>query len=413
MKILLPILLLATLLAGCYTGYEDAGNQDELDNARQQAIRDSIARVNDYEMNKSRSFAFEYYKQRNYEQAKRYFLTELELDVNHQFSRDYSMLADCYVRLGQADSARVTYENGLSYNPEDVYLHFALGLLLNNSNQEEALQHYLFVTEHAPDDPEYQDAWLKMKDIYNSQAEYELALGVLDKLIEMHPEDKSYQLEKENILQQYFDPEDVIASLVDSHNRFPDDHTITRRLAEAYFQSTYYQEALHCCEEILDTGERSVDVLQLRASAQESLEKYNEAITSLKEVATLSPEDAEVVCHIANLYRMKGEYQTARSYVYRARRITPDYPHATFILGEIYENTADACTGAEGILFDDKLVYKLAREQFAMVTSDASFGRRARSKVDYLAEYVPQKSDLFMNQDKERPTKVCYQWIFE
>ena len=412
MKRLILLLLMAVVIAGCYTGYEESGNQDEMDQARQQAIRDSIAQVNDFEMRKSRSFAFEYYKQLNYEQAKRYFIRELELDVNNQYSQDYSRLADCYVRLGQADSARVTYEHGLTLDPESVYLHFALGLLLNNSNEEEALQHYLFVTERAPDDPEYHDAWLKMKEIYIGQARYELALGVLERLIEMHPDDKSYQLEKESILQQYFDPEDVIASLEESHSRFPDDLSISRRLAEAYFQSTYYDKTLTVCAEIL-SQEQDGAVLQLQASAHESLEQYTSAITSLKAASSLLPDDVEIVCNIADLYRMKGDFEIARNYVNRANNISHHNAHATFILGEIYENTADACTGAGGILFDDKLVYKLAREKFASITGDPRFGKRARSKVDYLEAYIPQTSDIFMNQGKDRPTKECYQWIYE
>ncbi len=413
MKRALLLLLPLLILISCYTGYEDAGRQDEVDSARQQAIRDSIAQANDYEMRKSRSFAFEYYKQKNYEQAKRYFITELELDVNHQFARDYSMLADCYVRLGQADSALVTYEQGLALNPDDIYLHYALGLLLNNSNEDAALEHYLFVTERAPDDPEYQEAWLKIKDIYLGREEYELAIEVLDKLIELHPEDKSYQLEKDNILMQYFDPEDLIASLEESHARFPDDQDIARNLAEAYFQNTYYEKCLGVLAEMLATGERDPELLRLKASAQESLEQYDAAITTLKEVSGLLPDDAEVVCQIADLYRRQSKYETARVYVNKAKRITPGYAHATFILGEIYENSADACTGAEGILFDDKLVYQLAREQFQKITGDPRFGKRARNKVTFLEEFIPQKSDIFMNQGKDKPTKECYQWIYE
>ena len=61
MKRALLLLLPLLILISCYTGYEDAGRQDEVDSARQQAIRDSIAQANDYEMRKSRSFAFEYY----------------------------------------------------------------------------------------------------------------------------------------------------------------------------------------------------------------------------------------------------------------------------------------------------------------------------------------------------------------
>lgn len=148
--VLLPLLL----LLGCYTGYENAVVQDEVDGARQQQILDSLAKVNEFELRKNRSFAHEYYKQQNYTRARDYFLKQMELDVTHQYNSDYARLADCYIRLNNADSARIAYQTALENDPENVYMHFALGHLeYTGQRLESAMQHFKFVTEKEPPIP--------------------------------------------------------------------------------------------------------------------------------------------------------------------------------------------------------------------------------------------------------------------
>jgi len=413
MKKLSLLMIILAFLTGCYTGYEEAVTNDEVDQARLQAIQDSLARVNEKQIKIYRSFAHDYYNKHQFARARDYFVKQLDLDVSHKYSSDYAQLADCYIHLNQADSAQIAYETGLKYKPDNVYLHFALGLMLYGRSQfSQALEHFRFVTGHEPANPRYLDAWIKMKEIYLGEEDYDAVLEVLDQLIKNYPDRREYVQEKESILAQYFDPEELIASLEKSHAAYPEDRDLTLKLARAYFDNTQYDRALALATELLE-GETTPELLDFKAGCLENLEQYGKAVATLKQLWKMDQGNPEVLCRIAGLYLEQKQFPKARSYVRKARRVAPDCAHATYLLGQIYETAADECIGSAGIKFDDRLIFKMAREEFQKITNDPKWGKKARSKVKYLAEYIPQKQDLFMHQGQTQAKKPCYAWIYE
>lgn len=65
-------------------------------------------------------------------------------------------------------------------------------------------------------------------------------------------------------------------------------------------------------------------------------EKFNEARWVLAKVLELSPNDAEVMAYLGNVYDIEGNLAKAEEWLDKALSIKPDYPRALYFMGEVY-----------------------------------------------------------------------------
>ena len=113
--------------------------------------------------------------------------------------------------------------------------------------------------------------------------------------------------------------------------------------------------------------------------------------------------------------RAVPQLSKARSVANQAISIDSNYGLAYIVRGEIYEAAVDQCLAKRGnrqLRFDDKLVYKLAYDQYAKAKQDIQFADFAQRKMNYVQPDIPTTEDLFMHQGKTQAPLDCYKWIY-
>ena len=124
--------------------------------------------------------------------------------------------------------------------------------------------------------------------------------------------------------------------------------------------------------------------------------KSSDAVAFAKE-AIASEERAEIKAKyylsLADAYRFKGSYASARGAVYRALELRKGWGEAYINLGNIYVAGAKSC----GSDFETQTVYWVAVDAFRNALLDLETKERASKSINTYSKYFPKKEDCFFN----------------
>ena len=98
----------------------------------------------------------------------------------------------------------------------------------------------------------------------------------------------------------------------------------------------------------------------------------------------------------------------------KAIRADNTFGRAYLVKGEVFTDAVDQCQAKEnrkGANFEDKLVFKMANDQFTQARKDPAVRSRAESLMGTLVDVLPTKGDFFMNKDRKTPQGECYSWL--
>lgn len=153
--------------------------------------------------------------------------------------------------------------------------------------------------------------------------------------------------------------------------------------------------------------------------------KFKPAIDSYETALKNDPSLKENYLNVSTCYRMLGNYTAARSSALRAARADRSWGRPYFEIAEIYKSAVEKCvmqTKAgdwSKLDIDDKLVYKLAQDNFARAKAvEPVLANEANQRITELSTLVPAKEDLFFFRSRIRDGKMtlqspCYGWIGE
>ncbi len=420
MKAILSALLLALAVCACKTAYQTVEPEAPAPSELAEEERAAVEQQAKIDL----SFAYNDYNQGNYTSAKDYFLKAygghhaFDEDYKLKFYKQFKKWATCYSNLGQPDSARIILEMAVEKLPDSWYEHRTLGLLLARMDDEQgAFEQYRICVDLKDDDWE---SHRDIKDILKSRAQasgamedWNAVLEALDKLIELRSEDLSFAQEKDKILAANYDPVEIINSLRENVEKFPDNHQFREKLASAlvdFATQETYREALGHLDRLLAVSPEKAAYYNQKATALEGLDRGPEAVRVLFRLVELEPARPELPVRVGQLYLDLGNLRKARHWAARARRGFPGYGKGFILMAKVYEAAVDECAESE-LRFDDKLVYEMAAKEYDKVR-DPAFRSLARQRRQSLEEVLPTAEDRFFNKN-ERPEKECYQWLFE
>ncbi|MDP2359447.1 MAG: hypothetical protein Q8O14_01655 [bacterium] len=416
MKHLLPLLAGALLLLGaCNTAYQSTARPDEPSAGD---LSEAELQARELEMRRHISFAYEYFKQNNFIEAKPYYLKAFALDDRNTQATHLKRLATCYMQLGDQDSARVVLQRAVELLPDSWYEHRTLGDLLQRSGDKNAAFAEFRIAAGLKEDD-----WESRRDmmaILKERAEasdatedWDAVLELLDQLIVLQPEEMRWARSKDEILSAHYDPEEVIASLRQNQAQFPQDLTIRQKLVSALVEfatPASYREALGLVDELIAAQPEQVRPYDLKATALEGLGRAEEAAVVLATLFERKPDQTDLPARIGELYLTQDNLRQARRWALRSKSAFPSYGKGGLLLARVYVASVNACAGSE-LNFDDKLVYELAAREFDAV-ADPAFRGAARQGRASLEEVLPTAEDRFFNK-YDRPKKDCYRWLFE
>ncbi len=386
--------------------------------ARKKAIADSLKKVEQFEILKSWSSGYEYYKNKSYDDAKKYFWKVIKMDTamayadTFHYKDIFARLANCYVQENKPDSAQLSYTMGLKYFPNDVYLHESLGYVLRGKGQlEKAAEQYEKAVKL---DPKKAEDWKILGEIYVKLNDTDNAIRAYEKYTTMKPNDRK-TLEVLSILyKESGREEEAIAKKEEILKNSPNDVTLMLQLGKAYTGRGDLKKARDMYLKALSLEPENRIALSLLGYVYMNLENYSAAIETYKKLQKIEPKNAEIICNIASAYRMKKQFKIAKNYVRKAISIDPKFGLDYITMAQIYEASAGDCINNKGgkVDFDDKLVYEKAYKEYKKALRDPQYADLAQRRMDAIRTMLPTKEDRFFNKGKKEPTSACYKWIY-
>ncbi len=357
------------------------------------------------------SFGSEYFKNKSYTSALPYLWKVFLNDTAKRGRNAIRKIADSYFNMQMADSTLIASYRGLAIFPDQTRLHYYAGYIQENLGKLTcAIPHYEALVDSDPTNTQYLEKiaflYFKNKDIR--------ALDIVDRLLEIEPNNPKY-LEMKSIYIEVLigDGEELLAALKEAYEKTPDNVNNAIKYAEEAENQGKYSEALTPLSHIVDKLDpKHAKAYTIRARCYEALERYSSSINDYKKVVDLEPQNADVMCATANVYRNKDEFSKGRYWVNKALGAKPGYGLAYITMGEIYESAVTFCQKGRGRKYDDGLIYEKAYAQYGKALRDPQYKGTAKSRRNGLRPFLLTKEEKFMNNSRTNLKIPCYtSWI--
>lgn len=356
------------------------------------------------------SLAQEEYKYENFKRALPYFWRVLMNDNTDKFRIVYSKIANCYFRLNQVDSTLLISYLGLTKYPDYEQLHYWAGLVQDKrGNTRCAIPHYEKMVELSPSNKDY---WSKLAELYDRVSD-ERAVEAQQKVVDLDRSDVETQKILATLTSKYGG--DPLKVLKDAWELDKTNVETAYRYGKESFEVGKYEEAIEPFKAVLTSDARHVTAMEYLGRSYEAIGQMNQAIRYYNDILKIEPRSVNVICLIASIYARQNNFTTASSYVQRAQRIDPGHGLPFMIMGEIYENAVTYCSNQRKkreTTYDDKLVYRLATEEYKKASRDPNYVADASRRVKQLesANLLPTTEDYFMHNNRLNPKEDCYSW---
>lgn len=128
---------------------------------------------------------------------------------------------------------------------------------------------------------------------------------------------------------------------------------------------------------------------------------YSSAIQYMQEAndsETDSNVKAQNLLTIAQFYKEKGDFSSARSYANKAADMRPGWGDPFILIGRLYAASGPKCGSGTG--WDSQVVVWAAMDMWSKAKSvDPGVADRAQKLINQYYQYMPSKSDVFLRPD--------------
>jgi len=405
------IITVSGLLTGCAT---TGGQEVQVSPERHKAIQDSLFKAYTYQLDLNFSIANEHYKNKNYRDAINPFWKVVNLDTINRFQDVFTFLGQSYMKLEIPDSALMVFTLGTERAPQKIHNHrMRAYLLAAKGEQAGAVEEYQKTIEL---DPNKVEDYKSLGTLLIAENRLDEALETYKKIVELDPADADAQGTYARLIGSTGgDINDIIAANEDALTKNPEDTNLMFTLGEQYFKIAEYKKSAEKFTMYLGKKPDDIRALEFLGNAQQNNEQYREAIASYEKALAIQADHIKVISEMAACYRELKQFSKARSVINSAIKINSSYGYAHIVKGSIYEATADDCIGQRAkkvVNIDDKLVYKLAYDEFRQATNDVQYADQAKNRMKYIEIDIPTKQDEFMFPNKTKAELDCYKWIY-
>lgn len=357
------------------------------------------------------SFGSEYFKNKSYTAALPY-LWKVFLNDTTKYARNaIRKIADSYFNLQMADSTLIASYRGLALFPDQTRLHYYAGYIQENLGKFTcAIPHYEALVASDPENKQYLE---KLAFLYFKNEDIK-ALEVQRKLVSLDPQNNNYSQMLVTITRALLsDGDELLKALKDAYDKDPDNVENAYNYGKTALDQGEYSIAIEPLSRIVEKLDKNHSRAYIaRAQCYEGQERYSSAIDDYKKAVDIEPQNAVIMCSIANAYRNKNEFSKGRYWINKALGVKPGFGLAYITMGEIYESAVTFCQKGRGRKYDDGLVYGMAYAQYGRALNDPSYKNLARARRSNLRPFLLTKEEKFMNQDRTNIKLPCYtNWI--
>lgn len=358
------------------------------------------------------SFGSEYFKNKSYNSALPYLWKVFLNDTTTKYARNaIRKIADSDFNLQMADSTLIASYRGLALFPDQTRLHYYAGYIQENLGKFTcAIPHYEALVDSDPENVQYLE---KLAFLYFKNGDIK-AIEVQKKLISLDPENSKYKETLPTYTRGLLgDGEELLKAYKEAYDADPDNVDNAYNYGKTALDQGEYLTALEPLSRIVDKLDpKHLKAFKARAVCYEGLEYFTSAINDYKKIINIEPQNIEVMCAIANVYRYKNEFSNGRYWANKALSNKPGFGLAYIAIGEIYESAVTYCQKGRDRKYDDGLVYEMAYAQYAKALKDPVYKSMAKSRRNGLRPFLLSKEEKFMNQDRTTLKESCYSsWI--
>lgn len=368
------------------------------------------------------SFAYSYYQNQNWKSAIENYKKMSSYGCDEEYAQDvFSFWGRAYQQLASEnnvylDSALYIYMTGAKYLPNDIFLKQNIAYIYRLQGKADLeIREYEKMIEINPGDIKLYQSLVKL--CINAQR-WEDVIFATNEILKIDPNDE--QALNDRILAYQKTGKDITSIQREQWEKNPTNVRYGLEYASALRQQKDYDAALNVYQKVALLDSKNLEVWSNIADIYFSNKSnYSEALKAYDQILkNISPKDLNVLQQAAKCCQMLNDYPTALGYAEKAIAAVPTSPQAFKIRAEVYFAAADNFTAGRQMNFEDKLVYKLAYDDYkkAAELGDASVS----SRIDHLKEYlIPTREEWFFNRydasgkarTSYRSLNPVYNWI--
>lgn len=378
------------------------------------------------------SLFLEYFKTGDYKAAKRAGWKIIELDPA-RFKTFHSKMIEMYdtlatnaeapeMKTAYADTVLWLIDNGIEAFPDKKEsFNLTKGYQLERhykGRDKEAIEAYEtgINRDYTTADIYY---LLRLAVLYSNDPESKAeAVKVLQAILLRDPNNATAQSLMKNLIS---DPEEYVGILREAYYADPDNRQKLYELANGYYEMVQnYDSAAVYFGKLLKIDPSVKNYWERYAAALLYISDYENASGAYKKVTELDPTSKEAWLNYARSVLQGGNFSTARSAAEKAAELDPEWGAPHMVIANVYEAAVQSCVernrgGWENMKVIDKLVYLLARSEYARAARDPQYEDQANARSAALSTVLPTAEDLFVNKiPRGKPyliNKDCYTWI--
>jgi len=367
------------------------------------------------------NFAYSYYQNQNWLSTIKNYKKMVEFGCGKEYAQDiYSYYGRAYQQLAKTDpvyfdSALYVYQEGEKYLPDDMYIHKNIAYVYHVQGKIDLeIREYEKMIELQPEDLELHRSYNKL---CFGQERYEDMLWGIEKILEIQPDDQQAISDRLLIYERL--GKDITTVQKDQWERNPSNVRYGLEYADALLEQLEYDKAIEVLKKVTAVDLRNKEGWDKLAELYKNLGKYQEAANAYEHInKNIDPQNLNVIDNVAKMYENLADFETAYTWAKKAVTIGNSFlaykvrADVMFAAAEYYS------TSRTPISFEDKLVYKLAYDDYRQAKKLGDYG--VQSRIDFLKEYlIPTHEDWFMNRydgagnerSVYRPRLDCYKWI--
>jgi tetratricopeptide (TPR) repeat protein len=243
----------------------------------------------------------------------------------------FEELTDIYIQTGRLRDAITEAEELLRQRPDNLEARKMLGRIytrligdqqqgrINETALKSAVEQYQKITQAEPDDAE---SWLTLGKLYRVTRDSVEAEKAFKKALDADPKSDDALTQLALLYSDLGDTRRAIESLKAATDRAPNERSLAA-LAGAYEQMRDYKNAAEVLKRAL---ELAPDNPRLKRGLAQNLlngDNLDAALKLYQELAAEEPKDPQLRLRIAEIYRQKRDFASARKALERAHSLDP------------------------------------------------------------------------------------------
>jgi len=386
--------------------------------AKEKAKLDSLRKIR---CPRLMSSAAEYYRNRNWKKTVNIYkeITSLNCDewnpVYAPPQEIYQYYAIAFEQLGKFDSSEYILLDGLQKLPDNIELRkrLAYSYKKQGKSDKEIIEYERLVEM----DPQNISIMNDLSKIYKEQERYEDQIYILEKILKINNNDEIAQSELALAFESSGkDPLEVYRKRYENN---PENLSYGLDYAERLSQVERYEDAVISLKNVISIDPSSKIAYRKLAETYKNLDNLVEAAKAFEELFKIDSRDYRIAIEISEVFLLNNEFGKALRWAEKAVSLDNKSGDSYAQKGKVFYYGWDNFN-QNPFTIDDRIVAKLSYENYVKAESKGYNGLSKRKWFeDNAKDVLYGKAQWFMAEDKVKRTRVIststsnYDWVTE